>query len=400
MHNSQTGGSIMAKRKGIESSIALADAAAMCRIEAISAYPITPQTHIVEHLSEWVNDGELEAEFLPVESEHSAMSAACGMSAVGARTFTATASQGLALMHEILFIAAAMRLPIVMAVANRSLSGPISIWNDHSDIMAERDIGWIQLFAENGQECFDLTPACFKISEDPRVCLPSILNFDGFIVSHMIEPIEFWEQEQVDNFLPEYKPQIKLDPQNPTSMGVVGIPEIYYETRRAQHQVLLDSKAVVKEVFEQVEKTVGRKYKVIETYKTEDADVALFLMGSLAETAMSAVDSLRAQGIKVGLIRPRLWRPFPVEEFIEAVADIPVLGIVDRAFSFGSAHHPAASEIKGVLYGAEKQPKLAEFVVGIGGRDITIGEFEDIFKTLLKIKEDGKVPPVEYVGVR
>jgi pyruvate ferredoxin oxidoreductase alpha subunit len=269
----------MGKRKGVESSIALADSAAMCRIEAIAAYPITPQTHIVEHLSEWVNDGHLEAEFVPVESEHSAMSAALGMSAVGARTFTATASQGLALMHEILFIASAMRLPIVMAVANRSLSGPISIWNDHSDIMAERDIGWVQIFAENGQECFDLTPACFRVAEDKRVVLPTILNFDGFVVSHMIEPIEFWTQEQFDAYLPPFDPQIKLDVRKPVAMGAVGIPEIYYEARLAQQNALLNAKGVVVEAFAELEKMVGRKYNLVETYKADDADAILYLMG-------------------------------------------------------------------------------------------------------------------------
>jgi pyruvate ferredoxin oxidoreductase alpha subunit len=390
----------MAKRKGIESSIALADAAAMCRIEAISAYPITPQTHIVEHLSEWVNDGELEAEFVPVESEHSAMSAACGMSAVGARTFTATASQGLALMHEILFIAPAMRLPIVMAVANRSLSGPISIWNDHSDAMAERDIGWIQIFAENGQECFDLTPFCFKIAEDKRVSLPMILNFDGFIVSHMIEAIEYWSQDEFDEYLPAYEPSLKLDVKKPTAMGVVGVPEIYYETRMAQHMALQNSIDVIKEGFIELEKHIGRKYQVVEKYKMEDAEVGLVMMGSLVETAMTAVDSLREKGIKVGIIHPRLWRPFPGKEFMEAVGDLPVLGIADRAFAFGSTHHPVASEIRALLYGTETTPIIQEFMIGIGGRDLRVDEIEEMFMTLMKIKETGKSLPIDYVGVR
>ncbi len=390
----------MAKRKGIESSIALADSAAMCRIEAISAYPITPQTHIVEHLSEWVNDGELEAEFLPVESEHSAISAACGMSAVGARTFTATSSQGLALMHEILFLTASLRLPIVMAVANRALAGPISIWNDHSDIMAERDIGWVQIFAENGQECFDLVPLCFKVAEDKRVHLPMILNFDGFIVSHMIEPIEYWEQAQFDNYLPAYDPQIKLDIRNPSMMGAVGVPEIYYEVKMGQHQVLLDSKVVVKEALEALEKQCGRRYEVVESYRADDADVVMVLLGSLVETCMTAVDNLRAKGLKVGIVRPRLWRPFPTEEFIESLGDIPVLGVCDRSYTFGGAHHPLASEIKSVLYGSGKAPKICEYMIGIGGRDIRVEEFEQMFMQLLEVKENGKDLPIQYVGVR
>ncbi len=390
----------MGKRKGVESSIALADSAAMCRIEAIAAYPITPQTHIVEHLSEWVNDGHLEAEFVPVESEHSAMSAALGMSAVGARTFTATSSQGLALMHEILFIAPAMRLPVVMAVANRSLSGPISIWNDHSDIMTDRDIGWVQIFAENGQECFDLVPACFRVAEDKRVVLPTILNFDGFVVSHMIEPIEFWTQEQFDAYLPPFDPQIKLDVRKPVAMGAVGIPEIYYEARLAQQNALLNAKAVVVEAFAELEKMVGRKYNLVETYKADDADAILYLMGSLSETAMTAVDNLRKQGKKVGLVRPRLWRPFPTEELVAAFGNVPVVGVCDRALAFGHEHHMVAQEIRALFYDAPHRPKLVEFVIGLGGRDVTIGDMEHILNRLLEVKNGAPVGPVEYVGVR
>lgn len=390
----------MGKRKGVESSIALADSAAMCRVEAIAAYPITPQTHIVEHLSEWVNDGHLDAEFVPVESEHSAMSAAIGMSAMGARTFTATSSQGLALMHEILFIAAAMRTPIVMAVANRALSGPISIWNDHSDIMAERDIGWVQIFAENGQECFDLVPVCFRVAEDRRVHLPTILNFDGFIVSHMIEPIEYWTQEQFDAYLPPFDPQIRLDVRNPVAMGVVGIPEIYYEARRAQQEALMNAKPVVEEAFAELAKTVGRRYSLVETYKADDADALLYLMGALSETAMTAVDNLRAKGKKVGLVRPRLWRPFPAKEILAAFGSVPVIGVCDRAMAFGMEHHPVAQEIRTLLYDAPHRPQLCEFVIGLGGRDVTVGDMEHILNRLLDVKNGAAAGPVEYVGVR
>ncbi|MBU1221059.1 pyruvate ferredoxin oxidoreductase [Myxococcota bacterium] len=390
----------MVKRKGVESSIALADAAAMCNVDAISAYPITPQTHIVEHLSEWVNNGELDAEFIPVESEHSAMSAALGTSAMGARTFTATASQGLALMHEILFIAPAMRLPVVMAVANRALSGPISIWNDHGDIMCERDIGWIQIFAENGQECFDLTPACFKIAEDKRVILPTILNFDGFIVSHMIEPIEYWEQETINNFLPDFEPQIKLDIRNPSTMGAVGVPEIYYEARIAQNEALLNSKSVIKEVFEEVTKITGRPYNLVESYNMEKAEVALFMMGSLTETAMTAVKNLKKRGIEVGIVRPRLWRPYPTEEIIEAIGNIKALGIVDRAMGFGAQSHPVASEVKSTLYSSDKRPVVCEYVIGLGGRDVRIEDIEAMFLELIEAAKSGKSQPVKYIGVR
>lgn len=222
----------MEKRIGLEASIAVAEVVGLCDADVISAYPITPQTHIVEHLSEMVANGELQAAFVPVESEHSAMSVCCGTAATGARTFTATSSQGLALMHEILFIASALRLPIVMAVANRSLSGPISIWNDHSDVMAERDIGWVQIFAENAQEALDLTIWGFRLAEDQRVSLPVAVNFDGFILTHTIEPVLMPDRESVQAFLPAFKPLMRLDVDQPITMGPVGIPDIYTEAKK------------------------------------------------------------------------------------------------------------------------------------------------------------------------
>ncbi|MGD9125102.1 MAG: pyruvate ferredoxin oxidoreductase, partial [Desulfarculaceae bacterium] len=262
----------MARRVGLEVSLACSEAVKLANVDVIAAYPITPQTHIVEHLSELVADGDLDAEFVPVESEHTAMSACVGSSAAGARTFTSTAAQGLALMHEILFIAPALRLPIVMAVANRSLSGPISIWNDHSDIMAERDVGWIQTFAENGQEVLDLTLHAFKVAEDPRVILPVAVNMDGFTLTHVIEPIEMPDQAEVDAYLPPFVPQQRLDIANPISMGLVGVPEIYTEARKAITVALEDSYEVIKEHWDGFAKQFGRQYRPIETYKTEDAE--------------------------------------------------------------------------------------------------------------------------------
>ena len=252
----------MSKRIGMEVSIAIAEAVAACDVDAIAAYPITPQTHIVEHLSDLVASGELDAEYVPVESEHSAMSACCGMEAAGARTFTATSSQGLALMHEILFIASAMRLPMVMAVANRALSGPINIWNDHGDIMAERDIGWIQTFAENGQEALDLILHAFRVAEDPEVYLPVIVNFDGFIMSHVIEPMEMPSREEAMAYIPEFKRPFCLNPDAPVTLGPVGIPEVYTEVKYAQNQALLGSKKVVKKAFEEFKEKFGPDIKM------------------------------------------------------------------------------------------------------------------------------------------
>ena len=337
----------MEKRIGMEASIAVAEAVGLCDTDVVAAYPITPQTHIVEHLSELVADGHLNADFVPVESEHSAMSVCCGSSAAGARTYTATSSQGLALMHEILFIASALRLPIVMSVANRSISGPISIWNDHSDIMAQRDIGWVQMFAENAQEALDLTIWSFRLAEDKRVSLPTILNFDGFIVSHTIEPVLMPDREQVQAFLPVFEPLMRLDVDRPVSMGPVGIPDIYTEARHVQQHVLTESDGPIRETLKELGDHFGRYYQPVETYRADDAEVLLLTMGALGETAMTAVDQYRkTKGNKVGLVRLRLWRPFPFEDLLNAVGDRSVLGVIDRTISFGGPIGPVASEVK------------------------------------------------------
>lgn len=387
-------------RKGIEVSIAMAEAVGQCDVDAIAAYPITPQTHVVEHLSELVADGVLDAEFIPVESEHSAMSACCGTAAVGARTFTATASQGLALMHEILFIASNMRLPIVMAVANRSLSGPISIWNDHSDVMSERDTGWIQIFVENGQEAYDHTIAAFRIAEDPRVSLPVAVNFDGFILSHMIEPIEMEDSDRVKAFLPRQKPLMKLDVDHPVSMGPVGMPEVYTEAKYVHEKVLRDSLKVIEEHWAAFEKEFGRGYNVVETYKADDAEIVLVTMGALSETAMTCVDGLREAGQKVGLVKPRLFRPWPAEALTEQLKGRKAIGVVDRAISYGGPGGPVASEIKAMLYSAGAQVPLIEFVAGLGGRDVAPHHFEDMFARTAKVAAGEPVPPWSLIGLR
>ncbi|MBW1806868.1 MAG: pyruvate ferredoxin oxidoreductase [Deltaproteobacteria bacterium] len=390
----------MEKRIGMEASIAIAEAVGLCDADVVAAYPITPQTHIVEHLSELVADGELNAAFVPVESEHSAMSVCCGTAAVGARTYTATASQGLALMHEILFIAAAMRFPIVMSVANRSLSGPISIWNDHSDVMTERDIGWIQIFAENAQEALDLTIWAFRLAEDKRVSLPVMVNFDGFILTHTIEPVLMPDREMVQSFLPKFEPLIRLDVDKPISMGPVGIPEIYTETKKVQQQLLTDSYGPIVETLGEFAKKFGRSYKPVETYRADDAEVVLMTMGALGETAMTAVDRCREQGKKVGLVRLRLWRPFPFDDLFEAIGDIKVVGVMDRAISFGGPVGPVASEIKAAFYHRQHRPTIAEFIVGLGGRDAPASDFENIFDKLLAIRAGGDVGEPTIVGLR
>lgn len=387
-------------RKGIEVSLAIAEAAAACDVDAIAAYPITPQTHIVEHLSELVADGELDAEFIPVESEHAAMSCCCGTAAVGARTFTATASQGLALMHEILFIAANLRLPIVMTVANRALSAPINIWNDHSDVMTERDVGWLQIFAENGQEATDLVPICHRIAEDKRVLLPIMLNFDGFIVSHVVEPIEMLNKEEIATYLPVYEPQQRLDIDAPITMGPVGMPEVYTEAKMAHEAAVQESYDAICEALDEFGKKFGRTYKPVETYKTDDADIYLVMMGAISETAMSWVDKVRAEGKKVGLVRFRLWRPLPVKAFKEAVKGAKVLGVIDRHFSPGGAGGPVCQEIKYMLYGDKDAPQIVEVVAGLGGRDVDFDVFAEVFEKCQKVQDGGDVPPFELIQAR
>ncbi len=339
----------VAKRVGMEVSIAVSYAVQLARAEAIAAYPITPQTHIVEHLSSLVANGELEAEFVNVESEHSAISTCIGMSAAGARTYTATSSQGLALMNEILYIVSAMRFPIVMTVASRALSAPLSIWNDHSDIMGARDIGWIQVFVENGQEAFDHSVMAFKIAENHEVLLPIIVNLDGFILSHVVEALEMVDQATVDKFLPSYEPLHQLDPKHPVTMGAFALPEIYTEVKMNHQVTLTKSYDHILKVWDEWGKLTGRQYHPVERYRTEEAKVLLLTMGSLSEVAEIAVDELRDQGLPVGLLKLRMWRPFPFKDLRDAVNGAELLIVCDRALSLGGVGGPVMSEVRSAL---------------------------------------------------
>jgi pyruvate ferredoxin oxidoreductase alpha subunit len=387
------------KRIGMEGSFAIAEAVKLARVEAVAAYPITPQTHIVERLAEFVANGEIDAEYIPVESEHSAMSACLGTSAVGARTFTATASQGLELMHEVLFAASGLRLPVVMTVANRSLSSPLSIWTDHSDAMSTRDCGWIQMFAENGQQAFDLTLCAFRIAEDPSVLLPTMMHIDGFYVSHTIEPVQLLEQEVVDKFLPEYHLPHPLNPGKPVTMGAFGPPFIYTESKKAHEVALENSKKKIIQTFKEFGKISGRSYSLVESYKTEGADVLLLCLGSFSETAMMAIDKMQAEGMKVGLIRLRLWRPFPFDEFRKAVSEARILIVLDRALSLGSIP-PVSSEVQAALYPLKARPKVVSYVGTLGGREISAEGFEELVRRGTEKAESGKIDEFEMIEVR
>jgi pyruvate ferredoxin oxidoreductase alpha subunit len=394
------GGGMMTTRVGLEVSIAVADAVKLCNPDVIAAYPITPQTHIVEHLAELVANGDLDAQYIPVESEHSAMSACLGSAAAGARTFTATAAQGLALMNEVLYVASAMRLPIIMALANRALSAPLSIWPDHSDMMSVRDVGWIQMVADNGQQAVDNIINAFRIGEDQRVLLPVIINLDGFNLTHVIEPIFLPEQAEVDKFLPKNRFPLPLNPDKPVAMGEFAPPFIYMETKWAQEVNLKNSKKVILQVWDEFEKAFGRKYMPIEKYHSDGVKTLIMTIGSCGETASVAVDELRKEGVDIGQLRLRLWRPFPFEELREAVKDVDILIIIERAISFGGPGGPIASEVKAALYGQVKRPKIISYVIGLGGRDTTVSDFKDIVRKGIGVAAKGSQNEYEIYGVR
>ncbi len=390
----------MGKRVGMEVSIAAAEAVKQANVDVISAYPITPQTHIVEHLSELVANGELDADFVPVESEHTALSVCVGSEAAGARSFTCTSSQGLSLMSEIVFITSGLRLPIVMILANRTLSAPLSIWNDHSDVMSIRDTGWIQYFVENGQEVYDHVFVSYRLAEDRNVLIPVVINMDGFTLSHVIEPIEFIDQEKIDRFLPPYEPLYRLHPDRPVTMGAFALPSIFAEAKKAQEVALQSSMPKILETWKAFGDMTGRYYNPVETYRAEDADTLLITMGSFGETASVAVDRMREEKRSVGLVKIRLWRPFPFDAFRKAVANAKNLVIIDRAVSVGGPGGPVAGEIKAALYGEEGRPAIYDFVAGISGRDVAPSDYiKMVDKAEIEI-EEGKRDGYEIYGVR
>ncbi len=390
----------MGKRIGMEVAVAVAEAVALCNIDMAAVYPITPQSHIAEHLSDLVADGHIDCEFVTVESEHSAMSAVIGASGTGARSYTATSSQGLMLMHELLPIASAMRLPIVMGIANRAVSGPLNILNDHSDIMPQRDAGWIAIFVENAQEAIDLSIAAFKIAEHKDVMLPVSINIDGFQLTHMVEPFEMPTQEEVNEFLPPFVPHATLHPAKPVTMGAFAMSDYFTEIMKAKDEAVKASKKVVQEVFDEWGKKFGRPYKLVETYLAEDADILMLTMGSMGETAKIAIEELRSKGVKVGLVKLRLWRPFPFEELKAIIRNAKKLIITDRACSFGGPGGPVFSEIKSAMYAETHRPLIYNYIIGLGGRDVQVKEFVGMFEAVLADTDNKAADTYEFWGVR
>lgn len=390
----------MSKRVALEGSFAVAEAARMADVDVIAAYPITPQSHIVERLAEMVSNGELNAAYIPVESEHSAMSACSGASAAGARTFTATASQGFFLMHEVLHWVSAMRQPVVMTVCNRAVAPPQNIWPDYSDAMTARDTGWIQLFAANNQEVFDFILSGFRVGEDPRVLLPVMVHLDGFTLTHVVEPVILPEQEEVDKFLPKYQHPYALNPDKPMSYAVISSPDVYSETKKAQHMTLVEAKEVMLQGWKEFEDIFGRHYSPIDCYKTEGAKTLLMTMGSLSETAKVAIDRKREKGEDVGLIILCLWRPFPFEELYQAVKGAEVLVVFDRCISLGGPGGPVFSEVRSALFEERKEIKVVGLVGALCGRNLSVEQFEDVINRGREIAEKGSEEIFETVGIR
>lgn len=357
-------------RKVIEGSTAVAEAVKACRAQVISAYPITPQTHIVQELSEMVANGELAAEFVRVESEHTAASAALGASAVGARAYTASSSQGIMLMAEVLFNIAGLRFPVVMTCANRALSAPINIWNDQQDSYSVRDAGWIQLHAEDNQEAADLHVQAYRIAEDPRVELPVMVCMDGFVLTHSYEPVEIPEQEVVDGFLPPYRPARKLDPAAPKVFGTYA-EEGYSETRFAIVQAMNRAKDVIEAVAGEYERLTGRRSGgLMQGYRLDDAETVLLATGSLMGLLKSVVDDLRAEGKKVGALKLVSYRPFPAQELAKKLAGARKVAVFEKAVSLGGVGILAA-DLRSALHGRPGMPEVSSFIVGLGGKDIT-----------------------------
>ncbi len=388
-------------RVGMSGNEAVAYAVKQADVDVIAAYPITPQTIIVERLAEYVHDGELRASFIAVESEHSALSACVGASLAGARVFTATSSQGLALMWEILWIASALRTTIVMALANRALSAPINIHCSHDDAYAARDTGWIQFFAENVQEAYDLTLLAFRISEDKRVLFPSIVNLDGFVLSHGLELLYVLEDEVVKEFLPPKEPVNPIDPEKPMTYGPLALFDYYFEFKKAQAEAFKRVYPVILEAFREYEKFSSRRYEPVKAYGLEDADVAVLVLGSSAGTARYVARRLRVKGEKVGVLSLTLYRPFPADDLVAKLKGVKALVVMDRSYSFGSPGAQLFMDVAAALANESERPLLISAIYGLGGRDLLPEHVAEAFRRAQEAARVGKVEEREvWLGVR
>ena len=394
----------MSAFEALQGNEAVATAMRQINPDVVAAYPITPQTSTVQKFADFVSDGLVDTEFVCVESEHSAMSACVGASAAGARVMTATAANGLALMWEIVYIAASNRCPIVMSLVNRALSAPINIHCDHSDVMGMRDSGWIIFFSESGQEAYDNMIQAVRIAEHPDVLLPVAVCQDGFITSHGVEKVEIFDDADVKAFVGEYKPQWPLlDIDNPKTFGPLDFYDYYYEHKRQQVEGMVNSKQVILDIAAEFNQKFNRNYGLFEAYKLDDADVAIVVANSTAGTTKVVVDQLRGEGLKVGLLKPRVFRPFPAAEIADVLSHVKAVAVMDRSVSFGAMQNagPLFLELLAGLTANGAQVPVADYVYGLGGRDILPREIEGVYRDTLKVAETGQVEQmVTYLGVR
>ena len=392
----------MSIRERLSGNEATAIAMKQINPDVVAAFPITPSTEIPQYFSTFVSNGEVDTEFVAVESEHSAMSATIGAEAAGARAMTATSANGLSLMWEMIYIASSLRLPIVMALVNRAVSGPLNIHNDHSDAMGVRDAGWIMLFSENNQEAYDNMLMAHKIAENKNVLLPLMVCQDGFITSHSIENIQLETDEEVKKFIGEYHPEhYLLNDKEPIAVGPLDLQSFLFEHKAGQAEAMKNAKQVIKEVSEEFEKWTGRKYGFFEKYMLDDAEIAIVCMNSTAGTTKAVINKLRENGIKAGLLKIRMFRPFPVDEVAEALSHLKAVAILDKADSLNGAGGALFEDVTSAMYVNKKQVPMVNYVYGIGGRDTTEAQIESVYSDLQKIAETGNIEnPYRYLGLR
>ncbi|MBN2120732.1 MAG: pyruvate ferredoxin oxidoreductase [Candidatus Omnitrophica bacterium] len=388
--------------KALTGDQAAAEAMRQINPDVVAAYPITPQTEIVMTYSQFVADGLVDTEMIPVESEHSAMSACVGAAAAGARTMTATSANGLALMWEVVYIAASTRLPIVMPVVNRALSGPINIHCDHSDSMGARDSGWIQIYCENAQEVYESIILAVRIAENPKILLPVMVCQDGFITSHAVEKLSIFEDEQVKDFIGTHKSNFPLlDVENPVTYGPLDLQDYYFEHKRQQSEAMKNAMQVIPEIVEDFAKLSNKTYGFIEEYRMQDAETAILALSSTCGTAKVVVDGLRNKGVKAGLVKLRFFRPFPADNIVSSLSKVKAVAVLDRSESFSNRGGPVFSEVRSALYESENKPLITNYIYGLGGRDINTSEIEAVYNELQETIKRGKADKlVNYLGVR
>ncbi|MFO8059879.1 MAG: pyruvate ferredoxin oxidoreductase [Bacillota bacterium] len=389
-------------RVALTGNEAIAQAMRQINPDVVAAYPITPQTEIVQMFSSFVADGEVDTEFVRVESEHSAMSAVIGSAAAGARAMTATSANGLALMWEMVYIAASYRLPIVMPVVNRALSGPINIHCDHSDSMGARDSGWIQLYSENAQESYDNVIQAIRIAEHPDVQLPVMVCMDGFIISHALDNLHLMTDDAVREFIGNFEPAYSLlDVDNPITVGPLDLQDWYFEHKRQQVEGSYNALEVIPEIGREYGKVSGREYGFFEEYRTEDAEGVIVVLGSTAGTAKDVIDAMRADGHRVGLLKLRVFRPLPVNELIRVLAGRPAVSVMDRSDTFSTAGGPVYHAVRHALYDCDERPQVRNYVYGLGGRDVRPGDIRRVLDETLEVASSGRIArPITYLGVR